>query len=229
MINYLKVFFSPSSIFHYKEKYFVNKLIKQSLINLENSKWLDDGCGSRPFEHNFKKHVYIGVDIKKESYAQAEKKADIFYDGLDLPFEDAIFDGVLSTQVIGLCEDDLNYVSEINRVLKKNGKLIISAPFIFREVEQPNDYRRFTSFGIEKILKDHNFEIIENIKCLSACETIGMLLSNYLSNNFKSIFIKRIVIVFCCFPIQITFYILSLILPDNKDLFYSSIVLAEKK
>ena len=119
MINYLKIFFSPSLIFHFKEKYFVNKLIKQSLINIENSKWLDNGCGPRPFENSFKKHEYIGVDIKKESYAQAEKKADIFYDGLILPFEDSTFDGVLSTQIIGVCENDLKYVSEINRVLKK--------------------------------------------------------------------------------------------------------------
>ena len=230
MLKFFKTIFSPSLIFYYKEKNYISMLIKQSLFNFEKkSKWLDNGCGSRPFENNFKDHEYIGVDIEKNSYAQAKKKPDIFYDGLVLPFEDNTFDGVLSTQVIGLCEDESKYIQEIYRVLKKNGKLIISAPFVFREVEKPHDYRRFTSFGIEKILKENNFEIKQNIKCLSASETIGMLLSNYLSNNFKNNIIRKLVIVIFCFPIQIIFYLLSLILPDNNDLFYSSIVMAEKK
>ena len=119
-------------------------------------------------------------------------------------------------------------MSEINRVIRKDGYLVVSTPFIYREVEKPYDFRRFTSYGIEKLLIANNFQIIDNIKILSALETIGMLLSNYISNHTKPMILRRAINIFLCFPIQILFSCLSFILPDNKDLFCTSVVLAKK-
>ena len=60
MLKFFKTIFSPSLIFYYKEKNYISMLIKQSLFNFEKkSKWLDNGCGSRPFENNFKDHAIV--------------------------------------------------------------------------------------------------------------------------------------------------------------------------
>ena len=47
-----------------------------------------------------------------------------------LPFEDNIFDSVVSFQVIEHIKDDATYLKEIHRVLKPGGKAYISTPNI---------------------------------------------------------------------------------------------------
>ncbi len=47
---------------------------------------------------------------------------------------------------------------EINRILKPGGKLFMTSPFIFNEAKEPADYWRFTSGGLEKLLKESGFK-----------------------------------------------------------------------
>ena len=51
-------------------------------------------------------------------------------------------------------------------MLKKGGRLFISVPFLYREHETPNDYYRFTSYGVRKILKQKHFSV-------TLCKKIG--------------------------------------------------------
>ena len=44
----------------------------------------------------------------------------------DMPFDDGIFDVAISNCVLNLMSDKLKGYKEINRVLKKGGKLIVS-------------------------------------------------------------------------------------------------------
>lgn len=228
MLEKLKKIFSPIVILEYKEKKYTNLIINEALNKKLNQNWLDVGCGSTPYKKNFAEHSYTGIDIEREGFGQVEKLVDKFYDGLNIPFNDDRFDGVICTQVLGVCDDEQQIIKEIYRVLKNGAYFIVSTPFIYREVEKPYDYRRYTSYGIEKLLNQSNFEVVKNIKILSALETIGMLLSNYISNHTKPIFLRKVFNIILCFPIQIFFSILSQIFPDNKDLFCTSLVLAKK-
>ena len=228
MINIIKKFFSSIVILEYKETKVTSEMIRKILSKKSNQNWLDVGCGSTPYKKFFKGNKYTGIDIERKGYGQAKKLVDKFYDGKTIPFDNEIFDGAICTQVLGVCDDEISLVKEINRILKKDGYFVVATPFIYREVEKPYDFRRFTSFGIEKLLADNDFEVIENKKILSALETIGMLLSNYISNHTSPKILRRAVNIFLCFPIQILFSCLSFILPDNKDLFCTSVVLAKK-
>ena len=51
------------------------------------------------------------------------------------------------------------YITEILRVLKPNGKLMLSVPFFWIEHEKPFDYRRFTQNGIKNFLISRGFEV----------------------------------------------------------------------
>ena len=228
MISKIKKIFSSIFILEYKEKKITSVLIKEALSKKSYQNWIDVGCGSTPYKTLFRNHKYTGIDIERKGFGQAQKLVDKFYDGRKIPFDNELFDGALCTQVLGVCDDEKLLMSEINRVIKKDGYLVVSTPFIYREVEKPYDFRRFTSYGIEKLLIANNFQIINNIKILSALETIGMLLSNYISNHTKPMILRRVINIFLCFPIQILFSCLSFILPDNKDLFCTSVVLAKK-
>ena len=43
-----------------------------------NSKWVDVGCGERPYESFFPKGVYIGVDVKISGRDERMKNLIIF-------------------------------------------------------------------------------------------------------------------------------------------------------
>ena len=43
--------------------------------------------------------------------------------------------------------------------MKPNGELILTFPFHHPMHEVPNDFTRWTEFGIKKILNDHNLKI----------------------------------------------------------------------
>lgn len=102
----------------------------------KNSFVLEVGCGegygTRLFSENVVK--IIGLDVDKNTIASAQKKYGsencIFrlYDGLKIPYEDNIFDAVISFQVIEHIQDDKNFISEIYRVLKRNGIFILTTP-----------------------------------------------------------------------------------------------------
>ena len=75
---------------------------------------------------NFYNHIYEGIDIKRHGYGQAPKYADKFYDGVNIPYEDNIFDGVLCTQVLGVADEPEILISEIHRILKKDSYIHIA-------------------------------------------------------------------------------------------------------
>jgi SAM-dependent methyltransferase len=112
---------------------------------------LDVGCGSKPYKQFFAVDRHIGIDwsnslqrLEVEAFATAEK----------LPFADGVFDSVLCTEVLEHLKHPDIAISEMSRVLKRGGNLIVSVPFIHELHEQPVDFCRFTSFGLLSKVED---------------------------------------------------------------------------
>jgi len=125
--------------------------IEQELIKkFVAGKVLDIGCGTG-------QHLKYGIemDISAGMLRHAKKKG---FDNLvqakaeELPFKDASFDSVLCMfTVLNLC----NYrvaVSEIHRVLKKNGTVIVSAASIW-DHSKDNFFRRIISKRKSHVVK----------------------------------------------------------------------------
>lgn len=109
-------------------------------------KTLDIGCGNSPYSKYFPKRV--GVDIEKS------KNADILGDAHALPFKDKTFNFVLATELLEHTKDPQKVINEIWRVLKPNGKLILTTRFIFPLHDTPNDYYRYTKYGLKQLLRE---------------------------------------------------------------------------
>src|SRR5262245_52060952 len=80
-----------------------------------------------------------------------DRRGDI----LCLPFPDAIFDGVILTEVLEHCTDPKTAMAEVFRVLKPGGCLLVTSPYIWPEhgIEgEYRDYWRFTRHGWELLL-----------------------------------------------------------------------------
>jgi len=97
---------------------------------------LDLGCAEGPYSYLFTgENESYGLDncpkrmlLDDNNALDKGYKALIIGEGLSLPFADASFDIVICTEVIEHVVEVRQLVNEINRVLRKGGKLILTTP-----------------------------------------------------------------------------------------------------
>jgi SAM-dependent methyltransferase len=194
---------------------------------------MDFGCGSKPYESLFDVDEYVGVDYENEGHPHINEHIDVFYNGKQLPFDDAHFDSVLCSEVFEHVFNLPDVLQEINRVLKINGTLLITCPFAWNEHEVPFDYARYTQFALQDMLAKHNFEILQFTKAGNFVTTIVQLWILYWSIilqekcrrfvllrwGYKSIFV---------FLPNVFALSLNAVLPVNKTLYLNNVIVARK-
>ena len=80
---------------------------------------------------------------------------------------------------------DINQLlSEINRVTKKEGSLLITLPFCVNEHEIPYDFARYSYYGIKHLLEIHGYKIINYTKTSNNVGAIFQLIAAYISECF---------------------------------------------
>jgi SAM-dependent methyltransferase len=117
-------------------------------------KILDVGCGDMPYRTFLKNaQEYTGIDIPQATaFRMLGGDAIIAFDGVSIPFTDALFDTVLCTEVIEHAVEPEMLISEIFRVLKPGGVLLATVPFSARVHYAPFDFNRFTKYRLKNIL-----------------------------------------------------------------------------
>jgi SAM-dependent methyltransferase len=140
--------------------YLMTALLESSLRQCApyvRGKLLDVGCGHRPYEKTYfsAAESYLGTD-----YLTDRSRPDIVASALDLPFDANTFDTVTSTEVLEHLVDPLRALTEMHRVLKPDGYLILSVPMHWPRHEQPYDYWRFTYDGLLHLLQESRFEVV---------------------------------------------------------------------
>jgi len=212
--------------------YIARKALLKNIKPLGNhisGKTLDVGCGIKPYKKFFNSNEYIGVDVRSTLH-NSENSIDIYYDGKTIPIKNGQFDSVVTSQVLEhVFHPDL-FLSEINRVLKVDGYLLITVPFVWDEHEQPYDYARYSSFGLKYILNKNGFIVINHIKTENNIKTLFQLLNGYIYKKVynKNSFIKQVSTLFIMAPITIMGIMFNVFLPDNDDLYLDNVVLAKK-
>ena len=228
----LKEQFEPSLIGLFVNPFFIaRKGLLGSIKKLGKEivgETLDVGCGTKPYEKFFSCSKYIGLEIET-TINRENKNVDVFYDGGKFPFEDKKFDSIVTNQVLEHVFTPNEFLVEINRVLKKDGKLLLTVPFVWDEHEQPFDYARYSSFGLAHLINQHGFEIIESKKSINDFRIFAQLLNAYIyKTTQKNKVIRQLFTFFVMSVITILGILLSKILPKNNDLYLDNIVLAKK-
>jgi SAM-dependent methyltransferase len=231
---YLKEQFKPSLLgLFINPFYFARKGLYQNMVKLAKNikgKTLDVGCGQKPYEKFCNSSEYIGLEIDT-SKNRKFKKADYFYDGKIFPFKNCEFDSIIINEVFEHVFNPDEFLSEINRVIKRGGILLMSVPFFWDEHEQPFDYGRYSSFGLQYILRKHGFQIVEFKKSINDIRVIFQLLHCYIYKKTftKNGYLNLIITFMLMSPFNIIGELLSKLLPKNNDLYLDNIVLVRKE
>lgn len=212
-------------------RYTLFKYLKSSFQYL-TGKVLDFGCGFSPYKNYINCDEYVRVDIASTyNNFGTLKNTIIYYDGKTLPFKDEEFDSIFCTEVLEHIPNIEEITSELYRVLKSKGIILISVPFTWDEHEVPNDFRRFTQFGIKLLLEKNGFNVINIKKTTKTIHTITQLLTSaiyqaiFTHNQYFNYIINFILI----FPLNSFGLMLGWIISDKKKRHpLNIIVLAEK-
>lgn len=208
--------------------YFVRKGLYQhiaALAPLIKGRVLDVGCGSKPYRSLIHASEYIGLEI-----SGGNPNADYYYDGNHFPFQDGEFDSVLTSEVLEHVFNPEVFLSEVNRVLKGGGVLLLTAPFVWDEHGQPYDYARYSSFGLRHLLEHNGFIILEHRKSMNDIRVIFQMMNAYTYKKTikRNFYTNTIVTLILMAPFNIIGEILGWILPCNNELYLDNIVLARK-
>jgi SAM-dependent methyltransferase len=128
---------------------------------------LDVGAGTDAYRHLFPNRKTL--DIEQRPGVQIDYIADAHH----LPFEDGTFGCVVCIAVLEHVHVPQQVVDEMHRVLKPGGTLLVSVPFAYPIHDSPNDFWRFTKYGLLRLLG--KFEIVEFYADTNTLEAMGVL------------------------------------------------------
>ncbi len=224
--TFLSIFINP---FYLVRKGLHNAISQQA--STLNGIMLDFGCSSKVYESLFTHIGYcVGVDIDKTKSIHEHEEKDIIYDGDEIPFEDNYFDSIFSSEFLEHVPDIEHTISDLHRVLRPEGTALFTLPFVWDEHEIPNDYTRFTSYGVRQLFEKQGFKVLHYEKTSNFIATIFQLICLYLRNHLftKNKYWNIVMNILFISPFTILGLLYSFILPNDKRLFLNHILLVKK-
>ena len=154
-MNYFNLIFSNKSILRiFQKEIFKEFKIDGDVIEFgASSEIYKNFCNSNSENCNI---TYSNIDSSNEEFLNIDLQKD---NSFEIRYDFAVIFNVL--------EHVLNpnlAIKNLSKILKKNGKIIGSTPFLFRVHGAPKDYSRFTKDHLIELLKSSNFKDIEIIE-----------------------------------------------------------------
>ena len=99
----------------------------------------------------FKKVIHANICL--------DRQPEVCCDICTLPFTEESFDYILCSEVLEHVFEVDQAVSEISRILRKNGIVFLTVPFFYRIHGDPSDYGRFTHHYWKEVLERKGMRI----------------------------------------------------------------------
>ncbi len=185
-----------ASIIH--PQYAIRQLQKEAIQEAKKyakGRLIDIGCGFMPYRKELEPLVdfYTGVDHPQISKLyESSRKPEVFADAKKLPFKDNSFDIGLLLQVLEHVDYPEKVIREAARVLKPNGTLIISIPFLYPLHDMPYDWGRYTSTALKNFINASALDIIK-IKSQGGFFEFWLLsLNTFLAKRIRDIMLSNL-------------------------------------
>ena len=122
---------------------------------------LDLGCGEVPLYEMYKDAVTAAVCVDWPRSYHDRTHLDVACDiNQPLPFADNSFETVVLSDVLEHLHDHQTVWSEIARVLRPSGHVIIGVPFLYWLHEEPYDYFRPTEFALRRFCEQNGLRVV---------------------------------------------------------------------
>ncbi len=155
-------------------------------------KVLDLGAGKSPYKIFFKNaSEYLRLDNR--DYKNIDIVADITK---KLPIKNNSFDSVVCIQVLEHIKNPKFVVDEIYRVLKNNGRCLLTTHMAAPLHGEPYDYYRFTKYALEDLF--NGFKYVEIKESGGAALSIFQLIVWGISEKLPKLIAKPIIFTLNC-------------------------------
>lgn len=146
------------------------------IVESARGRILDIGCADRWVERRLPHGSdYIGLDYLATGKHMYGARPDVFADASQLPLADASIDTVVILEVMEHLRQPREALQEIVRVLRPNGRLLLSMPFLYPIHDAPHDYQRLTTHGLVRDLEAVGMRVDTLAPTLGSSETAGLI------------------------------------------------------
>lgn len=123
---------------------------------------LDLGCGHVPLYGMYRERIIDNICVDWQNTLHKNPYLDYEMDlNQPISFKSETFDTILITDVLEhLAKPELLF-SEMARLLKPGGKILLTVPFFYWIHEYPHDYFRYTESALKMFCENHNLTIVE--------------------------------------------------------------------
>lgn len=152
------------------------KIFDQVLNEYSEGKLLDAGAGNLLYRPMLEDHCesYESLDISENP------GLDYNQDIQNMELNDESYDTVFCRNVLEHVRKPREAMNEISRILKYDGKAIVSVPHLAYLHNEPEDYYRFTKYGMKEIASGSELEIIEIREAGGLFSFVGYIFSTVL-------------------------------------------------
>lgn len=120
---------------------------------------LDAGAGEARHGVHFPHGFYVALDSAIGEKCWDYSRLSLLGDLQQIPLRHQAFDAILCIVTLEHISEPMTVLKEFHRVLRPGGDLWLVTPLLWEEHQAPNDYYRYTSYGLRHLLSGSHFEI----------------------------------------------------------------------
>lgn len=171
----------------YEAWYFTKKHLQKFIYSsidqyiTANSVVADVGCGTQPMRPYIeaKGCKYIGLDM----FQNPKNTVDIICSATSIKLPDCSVEHILCTEVIEHVSDIDKVFSEFSRILKPDGYIILSCPFLFYLHHEPYDFNRPTPFLLQLLADNYRFKVVKLERTGNEIEVVATAIDSVLCQH----------------------------------------------
>jgi SAM-dependent methyltransferase len=144
----------------------------------------DLGCGNVPFFPLYKDYATSITCADWPNSAHSNQYLDYECDlNKPLPFASESFDTIIISEVLEHIANPELIWTEMARILRPDGKILLSVPFFYKIHEAPFDYYRYTEFALRHLAEKNHLKTID----LKIFGGLPEILADVFAKNFTKI------------------------------------------
>lgn len=147
------------------------------------------GAGDKVGFYNkmFKNSLVITSDI------HLQFSPDLVFDAHQIPFKDDSFDLIIASQVLEHTFKPWQVANELERVIKKEGYLLVETPFNFPYHSPPYDFFRFTFTGLRSLFPKCSLDSFEASE--GSATTVAVFNAQFLIDLFSNRYLRMFMLL----------------------------------